>query len=459
METELPHWNGRRWRLILEHSLVGTVRELDLVERGIQLRDECLIVFHEVALAWLRKVAVPGDPDQPYEEHSLGIDLVSNVSRFLDYIDQHDVRFTVRGEIFKTTEKKILQHLIPNPGRELSREEVLLFLFRFARSEGWIDRTGQRTFAVTARGREWSARPLAEKLRSLLEFALEDRRVKGEIAHHRRLRALFLRFLKRVEVGTWYDLMYLPFLVRNAYLASLEAPANDGAALDSNRRISAGLEDPQRLAWNLMAWVRARLYLLGIVDLGYDRSGRPVAMRLSPSGARALGLEPWEQSGASRMGSLVVTGDFEVVLFSSGDDAELVHELDRFCVREERGSVMHFRITEEGVRAALRTGLGLQAIVHLLEVHSRTPLPQNVLFSIHDWAKRAGLMRLGEDLLLSCADGDTLERFLKDPGTRKHVEGLVAPGKIQLKGRATARRMQALLCELGYLVELGESLT
>jgi hypothetical protein len=40
METDLPHWNGRRWRLILEQSLVGTVRELDLTHYGVQLQDD-----------------------------------------------------------------------------------------------------------------------------------------------------------------------------------------------------------------------------------------------------------------------------------------------------------------------------------------------------------------------------------------------------------------------------------
>jgi hypothetical protein len=142
MDSELPHWNGRRWRMILEQSLVGTVQDLSLSRYGIQHDDETLVVFNEVALAWLRKVAVPGDPDAPYEELSLGIDLTSNISRFLAYIQENEVRFTVRGEIFKTTEKRIIQHLIPNPGRELAREEVLSFIFAFCKSAGLIDKTG-----------------------------------------------------------------------------------------------------------------------------------------------------------------------------------------------------------------------------------------------------------------------------------------------------------------------------
>jgi hypothetical protein len=455
-ETRLLHWNGRRWRMILEQSLVGTVQELDLTRFGIALRDETLVVFNEVALAWLRRVAVPGDPDRPHEELSAGIDLASNISRFLAYLGEHGVRFTVRGEIFKTTEKRILQHLIPNPGREQSREDVLRFIFRFARENGLIDRTGKRTFAVTAAGREWEGLALSAKQRSLLDFALAEPAGTGEALHQVGLRALFLRLLKRVEPETWYDLMYLPFLARNTYLLNLDQGRVEElfAERSQNGRLPS-LEDPQRLAWSLIRWARERLYLLGLIDLGYDRAGRPVAMRLTSAGARLLGVEP-DARATRRHESLVITPDFEVVLFPSGDDTELIHALDRFCTREKRGSLLHFRISQEGIVRGLKGGLDLSAILALLETHSRTPVPQNVSFSIKDWALRAGLMRLAPGLLLSCEDAEVLRRFCQDPGIRRHVAEIVDERSVRLKGRVTPRRMQALIRELGYLVELDE---
>ncbi len=463
---DLP-WNSRRWRLILEQSLVGTVRELDLSRHGIALRDETLVVFNEVALAWLRRVAVPGDPDRPHEEISTGIDLASNISRFLTYLSEHGVRFTVRGEIFKTTEKRILQHLIPETGRELSRDDVLRFIFRFARQAGLIDRTGNRTFAVTAQGREWESLPLLEKQRRMLEYTQNERSFGGEPLHQLGMRQLFLRLLKRIEPQTWYDLMYLPFLARNTYLSNLE----DGRAEELfAERTQAGrlptLEDPQRLAWNLIRWARERLYLLGLIDLGYDKGGRPVAMRLTSSGARLLGLDgvaaralvERPELHGHPAASLVVTPDFEVVLFPTGDDGELIHTLDRFSVREKQGSLLHFRITQDGLVRALRGGLGLAEIQRVLETRSRTPVPQNVAFSLKDWALRAGLMRLQPNLHLVCAEPDVLRRFCQDPGTRRHLAEVLDERSVRLKGRVTPRRMQALLRELGYLVELGEPL-
>jgi hypothetical protein len=144
------------------------------------------------------------------------------------------------------------------------------------------------------------------------------------------------------------------------------------------------------------------------------------------------------------------------VLFPTGDDAELIHDLDRFCTREKFGSLLHFRISQTGVIQALKNGMSPGAIVGLLEAHCRTPLPQNVRFSIRDWALRAGLMSLGEDLVLRCQDPLLMKRFLSDPGTRKHVHFVIDRCTLRLRGGVTPRRMQVLLRELGYLVELSD---
>lgn len=454
MEHELPSWNGRRWAKELEESMVGTVERLELGRYGLQHNDETLIVFNEVALAWLRRVAVPGDPDTPRDEASIGVDLASNISRFIGYILDHSVRFTVRGEIFKTTEKRILQELIPNPGRELAREQVLAFIYGFARHSRLIESTGERTFALTGHGRDWEPRPLEEKIQTLLEYTIEERDLGGEYFHQARLRRIYLRLLKRVEVGIWYDLMYLPFLARNTYLSNL-----DGLAVEDYFQAHGGhgsaMEDLQRLAWNLVSWVRKRLYLLGLVDLGYDGHGRPVAMRLTRMGAKMLGVAAEEEERAG-IGNLIVTPDFEVVLFPTGDDAELVHELDRFCKREKNGHLTHFRILEKGVHRALAEGMFLRRILGTLEQNSRTPVPQNVLYSISDWASHAGLLRLEKKNQVSSDNTETLARFAADPGVRPYLSKVIDDRRVQLKSGATPKRMQSLLRELGFLVELVE---
>ena len=455
METDLDGWHTKDWREVLEGSLVGTVKRLDLCRYGINHKDETMVVYNEVALSWLKRVAVPGDPDRPDEELSLGVDLVTNLARFLAYIHENDVRFTIKGEIFKTTERRIVAHLIPNPGRELAREEVLAWLYRFSRHAGLIDSTGERTVMVTPEGLAWAGKPLHEQLPEMVDFMVQEPGFDGELYHQTRMRRIFLRLLKRVEAGVWYDLMYVPFLTRNTYLASLDELEvdEDFADLCESSRYTP-MEDVQRMAWNLVRWVRQRLFLAGVVDLGYDGAGRPVAMRLTPGGARLLGINEGDTRPVHGQGKILVMPDFEVVLFPSGDDAELIYDLDRFSAREKKGHSMHFRITEETVVRGLRQGMHLGRLVGVLDEFSRTPVPQNVRYSIHDWARRAGLMMLAEDLSVRCSNAEVLERFVNDPGVREYVGHRVDDNTVQLKAKMTPRRLQNLLRDLGYLVEL-----
>jgi hypothetical protein len=455
MESGIGPWDGRRWKHVLEESLIGSVERLELSRFGIQHADEVLIVFNEVALAYYKRVAVPGDPDRPHSESAQGVDLVSNISRFVGYILEHDVRFTVRGEIFKTTEKRILSELIPNPGPEQSREEVLAFIFQFARAAGLIESTGERTFALTSEGRHWEVKSLDQKLAHLLEYAVEEREHGMDHFHQSRMRRILLRLLKRVEPGTWYDLMYLPFLARNTYLSNLDQLAvEDYFAARAHSPDYAPMEDLQRLAWNVARWIRTRLYVLGVVDLGYDNAHRPVAIRLTKTGARLLGIGEGVVRDGPAIGSLIVTPDFEVVLFPTGDDDELVHELDRFCTREKAGATMHFKIGEKSVQRALAEGLQLSRILATLRDHSRTPVPQNVLYSIRDWATRAGVLFLDGTHAVRCENADVLRRFAHDLGVKPHVRAELDEKRVQLSTRYSIRRLQALLRDLGFLVEL-----
>ena len=455
METELPHWNQRRWAKILQESLVGTVERLDFTPYGVQHDDDTLVVFNEVTLAWFKRVAVPSDPDAPHDACVLGVDLVANVSRFFAYLHDNSVRFTVKGEIFKTTEKRILTELIPNPGRELERSEVLQFIFHFARKSGFIEATGERTFKLASAGRDFDEQPLEDKLEALFEFVKADLDLEHESVHQQAMRGILLTVMKRLEVDVWYDLMYVPFLARNAYLAQIDSFA---AGLGECEGSTGAPVDLQRLAWNLVSWVRKRLYLLGIVDLGYDGAGHPVAIRLTRIGARVLGLADGgsaDQDLPPVLGRLIVTPDFDVMLFGDGDDADLVHDLDRFADRRSaEGTMRQFRLSDRSVHRGLVEGVTLQRMTEVLTANARTPVPQNVLKSIRGWALGAGLLLLGEDHVVRGEDPMLIARFVRDAGVRPFIKARLDEHSVQLKSRTSRARYRTLLRDLDYLVEL-----
>jgi hypothetical protein len=90
----------------------------------------------------------------------------------------------------------------------------------------------------------------------------------------------------------------------------------------------------------------------------------------------------------------------------------------------------------------------------VLEQNSRTPVPQNVLYSIRDWAVQAGLLFLSEDLVLSTTNGDLSKQVGADPGVRPLIQKRKDEFSIQMKTETSPKRLGALLRELGWLVEL-----
>ena len=87
--------------------------------------------------------------------------------------------------------------------------------------------------------------------------------------------------LRRAAPLLWQDAAVLPFLARNAYLAQLDTHAAEEFFA---ARFQGGAYTPseslQQMAWNLLVWIKRRLFPLGIVDVG-TQGGRGTALRRS----------------------------------------------------------------------------------------------------------------------------------------------------------------------------------
>ncbi len=412
----------------LESASLGTLCDFDLEPYGLRQRGELIVLFHETVLAHLRRLAEE-QPPQPVHVASIGTDFVSNFARFASFVEGDTVRFTVRGTIFKSTGKRMAASLLPNPGREFRRLEILELEYRFALECGMIDRTGERSFRLTPRGQTFLREPLRDKQRLMLDWLTEDRRLPGDLAHQMPLRRTVLRWIKRLEPGRWYDAMYLPFVARNHHLATLPdlgAHARESASFPM--RSSADL---QSLSWNLFLWIRKYLYLLGIVDMGYDTSGRAIALRLTSLGAELLEMIPGRALGAH--GHLVVNPDFDVVLFPDQFSHELIYTLDRFCEREQKDTLYRYRITPSALHRGLGQGMTLDEMMEFLRRHGRTPVPQNVAYSMESWARKSGLVTVHPDGRLHCELAEILDRFAVHPQVQRAGAERTAPDQLVLR--------------------------
>jgi hypothetical protein len=210
------------------------------------------------------------------------------------------------------------------------------------------------------------------------------------------------------------------------------------------------MEDAQKLAWHLFHWVRKRLHLLGIVDLGF-KDGHPVGLRLSELGAKLLAGPAQAAEGARS--SLVVNPDFEILLFPESDAYELVHTLDRFAKRTGSDRLYRFELSEKSVCRGLVDGIGIGEILEVLSDRCRTSLPQNVLFSLRDWADQAGVLTLDKERTLRTRRKDTLDRLLEHARVREWTEERTEEKALRIREEIDVEDFRSMARDLGFPVE------
>jgi hypothetical protein len=439
-------------RKSLEDAMLGTVAPLRLSRFGIQSVESAVVVFYEIALQCLQEWHEEHDEPEIDEVLSSGVDLVSNVGRFLREVASTRVQFTVEGKLYKASAKRITKTFLPMPGGYMPAETQARFIYQFCLSRRLIERSGERALRLSAAGHDLEGQGLQEKLRALLAFAVEERCTQGEHFHQVRLRRILLRLLRRLEPDTWLEALFVPFLARNGYLGKLD---------DLNveeffaARFKGGGYEPtetiHQVCLHLLDFVKRRLYPLGLVDLGL-REGRPVAIRLSRLGAELLGADTAGDVGGSRS-MAVVNPDFEIILFPGDDEHEVVHVFDRFCERLKTDHIHHFRLTKASVHGALADGMSLAQISQELTDRSRTPLPQNVVYSLEDWGDQAGVLTLQQGRILSARKPELIDRFCAQSGLEKTVSKRLGPTQVELKRTVDLERLLDVARDLGFLIE------
>lgn len=434
----------------LEEAMLGTVAPLPLARFGIQPCTSAIVVFYEVALIELQEHSRK-HPAQVDDVITCGVDVISNVGRFLREVGASKVQFTVEGRLYKASENRIMKSLLPVAGGFLDAQAQIRLIYRYCLSRRLLDRSGERALRATDAGREFDQLPLVEKAGAMLAYCVEERGLPGEDYHHVRMRRFLLRLLRRVEPEQWHELLFIPFLARNSYLGRLEE-AKVEELFATRFKVGGYLptENLQQICWNLGLFIKKRLFPLGLVDLGM-RGGRPVAVRLSRLGAELLGAVPAGELGGERS-EVIVNPDFEVILFPGEDEHEVVHSFDRFAERSKSDRIHHFRLTRGSVQAALKDGLSVAQVLQELTDRSRAPLPQNVRYTLEDWADQAGVLVLEGDELHGRRP-EQIDRFLALAKVKPFVKERTSATTVALRDPAALDSLQEMVRDLGFLIE------
>jgi hypothetical protein len=250
----------------------------------------------------------------------------------------------------------------------------------------------------------------------------------------------------------------VPFLVRNDYLGALE---EQGVREQYKNRFqyvyTPPRETPVEIAADLREWILGRLYPLGAVEVGLVGE-TPAAVRMTDLGRRLVGgerlaLPEAEPAKEPRVGDstrpLVVNPDFEVILFPEGDVNEVAHRLDRFAGRTKSDEVQHYRITRDAVERAVVKGMHADEILEFLELYSRVGVPQNVAYSIREWASRVAFLRQREVVLVTASSSAALDHALSLDDVQRILVERLSPTAAALRARIADWKTIEMLRSVG----------
>jgi hypothetical protein len=345
----------------------------------------------------------------------------------------------------------------------------------------------------------WAQCDLAGQARRLFRRWLTDRWwvdqlgacYRGWLSHYIDVgaaRAAVQKALRACEPGVWYSLVSLrdtiqgddPFVLRPVQRFAGEA----GFKMADQLRERWDQTDGEVIA----GIVRSSLAEMGLVALGYQRETppgpnevlNPDAFMLTDLGAAALGVEPpagepYETpaefpavkaispacaltrplAGCSPQ-PLIVQPNFEVLVMEPC--MPVLYQLPRYAVTQRIGQVSRFTLTREALLRGLAGGLTLDGILAALEQQSQKGLPQNVAYTLRDWARQYKEVRVNQVILLEVSD-EALANELANSGKLAAL-GLrrLGPCALAAPGEANLRDLHRALKKLGVAAKFGGGL-
>jgi Helicase conserved C-terminal domain len=361
------------------------------------------------------------------------------------------------------------------PARSIGTHPVNFFRTAFG-TAGLLEVSGERVLRTTAAAVRFVAQPPVRQARTLLDAWLEsgdnellalshlrcERRANvpsavPDEAQVRQAHRFIVELLREhVRPGFWYDSADLSRAARwrnVEFLVSWRDPAPfrwSAYAFDRGRfapptYVGISLEDSRGRSsaltlgedWDLVegAFIRAVLHgpltWLGLVECQPLSRGRE-CFALTSLGARVLDLECAVDVAPAEVAppadALVVQPNFDVVVYDPDERLELLYQIDRFAERVAVDRLATYRLTRDSLCNGLQLGLRIDDVLGLLERAARTPLPQNVVFTLRDWARQFEEVHwVRNGWLLEAPSEAALDRWLVEPALREAVERRLSP--------------------------------
>ena len=154
----------------------------------------------------------------------------------------------------------------------------------------------------------------------------------------------------------------------------------------------------------------------------------------------------------SMSGFFSIQPNFEVI---AGPE---IHPLIRFELelltnRKNRDMVLTYEVTQKGITRARERGMSAQEIIDFFESHSRTPVPQNVRFSIEKWADAYGCIYFDRATLMRFRDESHCKSVMHLPEVKPYIKEQLSDTVIVIS-RDRIKKLTEILKKAGYHPEI-----
>jgi hypothetical protein len=245
----------------------------------------------------------------------------------------------------------------------------------------------------------------------------------------------------------WFSIASLSKKVRHEYPELLRGWRRGNARI---LRDSQGHLLPVRDSWEGVEGVFIRevvsktLNWFGMVQMEEELQ----AFRLTPFGAVVLGGKTTHLADSASF-PIIVQPNFEILAPAEASHAD-IYRLEDFADLVKRDLVSTYTVTRNSLRRALEAGDGVQAVLDFLQTASGRDLPQNVAYTLREWAAQYGQIQLRRLTVVTTRTEAQLQELLSNPKLKLAVAERLGPRAIALEAKEV-RSFTASLRRAGYM--------
>ncbi|MGH2506038.1 MAG: helicase-associated domain-containing protein, partial [Ktedonobacteraceae bacterium] len=277
-------------------------------------------------------------------------------------------------------------------------------------------------------------------------------------------KALVEYIAQECQPGQWYTLeSFLQDIKERTPVLRRASVRSYGSPAYMRKTILANWEhgDSQIIAGILAS----SLHELGMVTIGYqaaddEEPGNISAFKLTELAVTVLG--PIQASAESTttppQRTLIVQPNFELLLLQP--DFSTLYQLLPFAKVDQIEMVSRLTLTQESVRRGVEAGWGVERSLQTLREQSQKDLPQNVIYTMQDWAKFYKDATVSQVLLLEVSSEAVADEICASAKFRTLELRRLGPCAILVGGQISLQVLRNTLEKEGVILRVqGEILT